>query len=241
MGRGRSPLPQYREVTLAEARLPSPDARFRVRSPLSRRRSRGLRIRGSVAWLSPRRAPHPPRFLAPERGRPQSNVPLTPFVVCSWSHRLKRPAFPVTEIDRVALRTSRNEASCARDPFTSPPGFGAEAPDPASLLSRSSPPEGPACAGPPAEGRFERSSAKKSAVGCTQGAFHRGTTNRSLRRLRAALPARATASTGRLGVSPQVVPNLWICACAFSSSGGSLCPDGAKRTPRLDRPPTSFS
>lgn len=50
-------IPQCREVTLAVVKLPSPDVVIRVESPLSRRSSRGLRIRDPRHRLSPSRAP----------------------------------------------------------------------------------------------------------------------------------------------------------------------------------------
>jgi len=241
VGKRPKPASRCREVTLSAARLPSPDVVSGYNRLLRSDVAEGCRIRGSVDWLSPRRAP--PAAIS-RAGAGQTPIQRASDTCCRVLVVL--PAEEAGASGRgVSLESrfgvSRNEASCAHDPFTSPPGFRSRSSDPTSLLSRSSPPDAPACAGHPAEGRLQRSSAKKSAVGCTQGAFHRGATHRLGERLRAALPARAHRLAGRLGGSPQVVPNLWICACAFSSPACLALPDGARRTPRLGHPPSSFS
>lgn len=113
---------------------------------------------------------------------PNPSWPLTPHVVCSWSCRLDDPALPVTGIRASRVRraeANRDEASCAREPFTSPPGFRSRSPKTQRACFREARRRRDLLAqSPSAEGRFLRPSAKKSAICCTQGAFHRGTPDR---------------------------------------------------------------
>jgi hypothetical protein len=197
--------------------------------------------RGSGDWLSPRRAP--------SAAISRAGAGQTPIQRASDTSCRVLVVVPAEEADpsgrglslESRFGVSRNEASCAHDPFTSPPGF----------RSRSSGPSEPAFAKLAAVGpRLRRASGR----GPLRASFREEERRRLHPRclpswdhhplgegLRAALPARAHRLARRLGGFPQVVPNLWICACAFSSPAVLALPDGVRRTPRLGRPPTSFS